>query len=146
MSARQNQYEITWLVRRLFRAMTERSNEGLLSLGISAADRAVLEFLHPDQSLTVPAIADQYQVSRQHVQVTVNRLLDKRLVKTATNPNHRRSPLVKLTVSGRKLFATVLERDRRLLAKLFAGVPAASLETTRETLSQLLDRLGEGDA
>jgi len=146
MSARKNQYEITWLVRRLFRAMTERSNAGLLSLGVSAADRAVLEFLHPDQSLTVPAIADKYQVSRQHVQVTVNRLMDKGLVKTAANPNHRRSPLVKLTGSGRKLFAAVLERDRQLLAKLFAGVPAASLATTRTTLSQLLDRLGEGDA
>ena len=104
MNDEQTVYEITWLVRRLFRAMGARADEYLSSLGISAADRAVMEFLHPDQALSVPAIANRYQVSRQHVQVTVNRLLESGYVQTTANPRHKRSPLILLTQEGSELF------------------------------------------
>ena len=68
-----NAYQIVWLIRRLFRALAQKSDDSLQDLGISVADRAVMEFLQPDQKLSVPEIAERYQVSRQHVQVTVNR-------------------------------------------------------------------------
>lgn len=90
-------YQITWFIRRLFRAMSEKANEYLESLGISAAERAVMEFLYPNENLTVPGIAERYKVSRQHVQVTINSLLHKKLVSTQDNPRHRRSPLLMLT-------------------------------------------------
>ena len=134
-------YEIVWLVRRLFRALAQRSNENLVESGISAADRAVMEFLYPEKSLSVPAIAARYQVSRQHVQVTVNSLLDKGLVVTRDNPRHKRSPLITLEPKGRELFARVLEQDRRELDRLLASVPAADLRTTRRTLNSLLEEL-----
>ena len=134
-------YEIVWLVRRLFRALAQRSNENLVESGISAADRAVMEFLYPEKSLSVPAIAARYQVSRQHVQVTVNSLLDKGLVVTRDNPRHKRSPLITLEPKGRELFARVLEQDRRELDRLLASVPAADLRTTRRTLHSLLEEL-----
>lgn len=134
-------YEIVWLVRRLFRALAQRSNENLVESGISAADRAVMEFLYPEKSLSVPAIAARYQVSRQHVQVTVNSLLDKGLVVARDNPRHKRSPLITLEPKGRELFARVLEQDRRELDRLLASVPAADLRTTRRTLNSLLEEL-----
>ena len=134
-------YEIVWLVRRLFRALAQRSNENLVESGISAADRAVMEFLYPEESLSVPAIASRYQVSRQHVQVTVNSLLDKGLVVTRDNPRHKRSPLITLEPKGRELFARVLEQDRRELDRLLAGVPTADLRTTQRTLNSLLEEL-----
>jgi DNA-binding MarR family transcriptional regulator len=100
-----------------------------------------MEFLYPEKSLSVPAIAARYQVSRQHVQVTVNSLLDKGLVVARDNPRHKRSPLITLEPKGRELFARVLEQDRRELDRLLASVPAADLRTTRRTLNSLLEEL-----
>ena len=40
-----DEYGVTWLVRRLFRAMADKADDYLADLGITAADRAVLEFL-----------------------------------------------------------------------------------------------------
>ncbi|MDH5346161.1 MAG: hypothetical protein OEW59_10390, partial [Gammaproteobacteria bacterium] len=62
MQAQSPQYEVTWLIRRLFRAMAQRADNDLRAHGLSAADRAVLEFLYPDAMLSVPEIASRYQV------------------------------------------------------------------------------------
>ena len=112
MPQREGAYAIVWLIRRLFRAMARRSDESLADLGIRSADRAVLEFLSQGEELTVPVIAERYQVSRQHVQVTVNRLVERSLVATRPNPRHQRSPRIALTARGRRLFARILERDQ----------------------------------
>ena len=138
-------YEITWLVRRLFRAMAERSNDRLVEFDISAADRAVLEFLYPDELLSVPEIADRYDVSRQHVQVTVNRLTGKGLVVAKTNPRHKRSSLIRLTPAGKRLFSRVIKNDRKLITGLFAGIHGDKVRATRDTLQILNERLNEGE-
>lgn len=145
MSAYKNsdQYQVVWLLRRLFRALGQAADRRLRPHGISAADRAVMEFLHPDLALSVPEIARKYSVSRQHVQVTVNSLLEKNLVVTSENPRHRRSPLVQLTEQGRGLFTSILERDRQVLDDLFGGLQPADVHTTRTTLQFLLDQLNE---
>ena len=136
-------YEITWLIRRLFRAMAARADEHAQAEGISVADRAVLEFLSAGEALAVPKIAARYDVSRQHVQVTVNRLRDKGLVRTRPNPRHKRSPLIELTQDGAKVFARIHRRDVAVIADLFSGVPAANCQVTRRTLARLYDRLNE---
>lgn len=141
----EDSYEITWLVRRLFRAMASHSNERLRSFDITAADRAVLEFLYPDEWLSVPDIAARYDVSRQHVQVTVNRLVDKGLVTTEDNPRHKRSPLIVLTTAGRNLFSKVIRGDKELVKALFGDIPASNLRTTRRTLGKVLHKLNEGE-
>ena len=74
-------YEVTWLIRRLFRAMGALADDYLADANLSAADRAVMEFLYPDRELSVPDIARRYDVSRQHVQVTVNGLLARGLLR-----------------------------------------------------------------
>lgn len=58
-----SEYEVIWLVRRLFRSLAYKSNEMLEELEITAADRAVMEFLYPDKKLSVPEIASRYHVS-----------------------------------------------------------------------------------
>ena len=70
-----------------------------------------MEFLYPEKMLSVPEIAEQYKVSRQHIQVTVNSLLEIGLVATKENPRHKRSPLIMLNAKGRKLFAAVLKKE-----------------------------------
>jgi len=145
MQEKEAAYEVIWLVRRLFRSLARESTDGLEDLGITAADRAVLEFLYPDASLSVPGIAERYQVSRQHVQVTVNRLLAADLVETRPNPRHRRSPLALLTPAGRRLFRRIRRREGKRVADLFAAIPDEDLGATRRTLAALYAGLNDGD-
>ena len=141
MTTSTDAYKVTWLIRRLFRAMADHAEAYLRDTGLTAADRAVLEFLYPDTELTVPAIARRYQVSRQHVQVTVNRLLDLGLLRTIDNPRHKRSPLLTLTETGQQTFAGIRRREATVLDQLFADIEIADIATTRRTLTTLLNKL-----
>jgi DNA-binding MarR family transcriptional regulator len=134
-------YQIIWLVRRLFRALSQKSTENLEGFGISVADRAVMEFLYPKKMLSVPEIAEQYKVSRQHIQVTVNSLLETGLVVTKENPRHKRSPLIMLNAKGRKMFAAVLKKDEEAVDLLFSNVSKSKVQITRQTLQSLLNEL-----
>lgn len=134
-------YQIVWLIRRLFRALAQKSDENLQESGISVADRAVMEFLHPDETLSVPEIAERYQVSRQHVQVTVNSLLGAGILVTRVNPRHKRSPLISLTPKGKGMYRTIKVRDTKAVKKLFSGVPEKDRRVTLKTLQTLLDEL-----
>lgn len=141
MDSHTDAYKVTWLIRRLFRAMGETADAYLRDSGLTAADRAVMEFLYPDKKLAVPAIARRYQVSRQHVQVTINRLLEQGLVRGTDNPNHKRSPLYRLSELGREAFLEIRRNESRLLETLFADIQLADVATTRRTLESLLNRI-----
>jgi len=134
-------YETIWLVRRLFRALAQHADDYLEEYGLSAADRAVMEFLYPDKELTVPAIAEQYDVSRQHVQVTVNSLLEKSVIGTVPNPRHKRSSLVLLTKAGRKAFSSVRRQESAIVSDLFSAVSDSELKSTHHTLGKLFRQL-----
>jgi DNA-binding MarR family transcriptional regulator len=135
------QYQIIWLIRRLFRALSQKSSENIEAFGISVADRVVMEFLYPDKRLSVPEIAEQYNVSRQHVQVTVNSLLDSGLVVTKENPRHKRSPLIMLNAKGRELFGAIFKKDEEAIDILFSHVSKKSINITQQTLQSLLNEL-----
>ena len=137
MQADSPQYAITWLIRRLFRAMAQRADTYLQAHGLVAADRAVLEFLYPDAELSVPEIATRYQVSRQHIQVTVNALLEDGFLESRPNPRHKRSPLFALTQVGRELFTKIRTAEAEVLDSLFADIPADDIERTRHTLEAM---------
>ena len=140
------QYDITWLIRRLFRALAQLADGYLQAHGLSAADRAVLEFLYPDAALSVPEIAARYQVSRQHIQVTVNVLLEDGFLESRPNPRHKRSPLFALTHVGRELFNKIRAAESGLLDDLFANVAPQDVECTRRTLRTMyFDNLRQGD-
>ena len=143
MTVESDAYKVTWLIRRLFRAMADHADAYLQDAGLMAADRAVLEFLYPDAKLTVPDIARRYRVSRQHVQVTVNRLLDRGMLRSLDNPRHKRSPLMALTESGQQTFAAIRRREAAVLDQLFADVEIADIATTRRTLTTLLNKLNK---
>ena len=136
-----NAYQVVWLTRRLFRALAQKSDDSLQDLGISVADRAVMEFLHPDEKLSVPDIAERYQVSRQHVQVTVNSLLDAGILVTDVNPRHKRSPLIALTGKGKRMFRRIKARDTRAIKKMFSNIPENDRRITQKTLETLLAEL-----
>jgi DNA-binding MarR family transcriptional regulator len=146
MQAPSSQYEVTWLIRRLFRAMAQLADNYLRAHGLAAADRAVLEFLYPDETLAVPEIASRNQVSRQHIQVTVNALLEDGFLQSRPNPRHKRSPLFALTHVGRELFRKIRAAETELLNQLFADIPADDIECTRRTLQAMyFHNLAQGD-
>ena len=138
-------YQIVWLIRRLFRALAQKSDDSLRDLGISVADRAVIEFLYPDEKLSVPEIAERYQVSRQHVQITVNGLLSAGLLTTDSNPRHKRSPLIALTAKGKGMFRTIKARDTKAVKELFANISMKHRRITQQTLQTLLNEVKRGD-
>ena len=146
MASESPRYQVVWLVRRLFRSMAQVADGYLAAHGLSAADRAVLEFLYPEQALSVPEIASRYQVSRQHVQVTVNVLLEDGLLEARANPRHKRSPLIALTYVGRELFKKIRAIESDYVDALFVDIPADDVECTRQTLEAIhFHNLNQGD-
>ena len=144
MRAPSDAYKTTWLIRRLFRAMAEKADTYLRDSGMTAADRALMEFLYPNSALTVPDIARRYQVSRQHVQVTVNRLLEEGLLTSGDNPQHKRSPLLQLSDLGSDTFEDIRRKETELIEELFSDIEIADVATTKRTLETLLGNLNQG--
>ena len=136
-----DQYQVVWLIRRLFRAMSQKADSYLQDLGMSAAERATMEFLYPDARLSVPEIAQRYNVSRQHVQVVVNGLLERGLLIELENPRHKRSPLIALHNRGKQMFARILQRDQSAVQQLFSKIAPADSRRVRTILTQMLNNL-----
>jgi DNA-binding MarR family transcriptional regulator len=122
-------------VRRLFhqlKASAERLHD---DPELTAAHRAMLESLYREGPLTVPGLARGRSVSRQHIQVLINRLLELRLVETRSNAANKRSPFVALTEAGRKRFEAMRRREHRAFAATTLPVSARRLEDATETLA-----------
>jgi DNA-binding MarR family transcriptional regulator len=102
--------------------------------GVSLSLRAMLEWLSEHGGQTVPQMAEAKAVSRQHVQKSVNELLERGLARSVANPAHKRSVLIEITSDGRKLFKDMCKREASAIAAL-------SLRTDSEALQQALAHL-----
>lgn len=114
-------------------------------LGLTAAMRAVLETVAARGALTVPQIARENGVTRQHVQTLVDALWERRCVTLVANPGHARSPLVEMTDKGRAVLETCSECDQALARDLSAGLTAdvpTALAVIRRLNAALLRRDG----
>ncbi len=110
--------------------------------GQTAARWNVMSVLS-DREASVSAIARRLGQARQSVQRVAADLLTASLVQAVPNPDHQRSPLLRLTETGRRLLEALNEdaaRDRagRLVA---AGLAPAQLDQARQVLRSLLDAL-----
>jgi DNA-binding MarR family transcriptional regulator len=94
-----------------------------------------------DRPLTVPQIARRMGLTRQAVQASVNRLLSEGLVEADTNPDHRRSPLIRLTELGAARYERLQRRQVSWINELATGLSQSELETTARVLEQLSNRL-----
>jgi DNA-binding MarR family transcriptional regulator len=95
-----------------------------------------------DADKSVPAIASEKEVTRQHIQTIVNELLGAGLVQRIENPAHKRSSLIALTPQGKKVLAAILEREADLIPAIAQQLQHLELRTTADTLEQLLDYFG----
>lgn len=119
-------------------------------LGVTAAMRAVVEALYESGEQTVPHIARSKSVTRQHIQVIVNDLVEAGLVVTRANPGDKRSPLVALTKKGRTVFERMRQREKTVFVELTRAFARCDLDATLTTLNTLhsyLDsKLKQGDS
>lgn len=74
---------------------------------------------------------------RQNVQRIVNDLAKEGLVALATNPHHRRAPLVVLTEKGKSAYEAAMGLQAPWINKLSEGLRVEDIETTHNVLRAL---------
>ncbi len=137
--------ETVKLYRRLNLVADEVHHQGEMSGGL----RGILRELKKHGPQSVPQMARSRVVSRQHVQMIVNRLIEDGFVELIANPAHKRSPLVSLTPRGMKAVEAMNAHESKLMSGADLGVTdkrmreaAEALRTVREFFeSDLWQRL-----
>ena len=119
-------------VRLVFHTLVQSAETLHRGEDVSMGQRAVLEFLDKNGPHSVPAIARARRVTRQHIQVLVNQLLEGGWACVTPNEAHKRSPLVELTPPGARKIGAMRRREARHYAEL--GVGRARLAQAAETL------------
>jgi len=111
---------------------------------ITAGMRGVLFGLDRSGPQTVPQMARARPVSRQHIQMLVNPLVERRCVELIDNPAHRRSKLVRLTPRGRRLVDRMRKRESKVLGALGSGMSEKQLRSAAVVVRSLREKL-DGD-
>jgi DNA-binding MarR family transcriptional regulator len=122
--------EVRLLWNRLIQVGEELHAEEPITLGM----RAVLEYLLRNGPSTVPDIARNRRVTRQHIQQLVNPLLERGLTTMTANPSHRRSGLVVLTADGEQTIRRIKKREAELYATSDFGVSDAEMRRAAAAL------------
>jgi DNA-binding MarR family transcriptional regulator len=128
-------YELAGLSRRT-------SEELARSLGQTAARWHVLSVVS-DGPRTVPSAARRLGLAPQSVQRVVGDLVDAGLLEAVDNPDHARSPLMRLRGEGRAVVDELFARsqDDRADVVARAGVTADELLAAREVVRKLAGAL-----
>lgn len=95
--------------------------------------------------LTVARAARRLGVSRQGVQRVANDLVREELAALRPNPDHRSSPLLALTATGRDVLDRITVRAAEFNDGLAAGISPDEVEAARALLRRLIDRAGSQD-
>lgn len=104
--------------RALFHRMKATAEQVHKETETTAGLRGVLQDLHHNGPRSVPDMARTRPVSRQHIQVLVNKLLERKEVDLILNPSHARSHLVRLTDLGKASVEAIRRREAELLERL----------------------------
>ena len=110
---------------------------------LSASEKSVLQILERSGPLTVPEIARVRSTSRQNVQILVNRLNREGSVEMVTNPAHKRSVLLRLTVQGRKALSAGEQQQMKLAARLRAAIITEEVTAATRVLREFRRKLDE---
>jgi len=136
---------LTDLILDLFRLSSRMLVAGdrlVAGLGLTSARWQILgTIVAADRAQPVAWLARDLGAARQNVQRIVNDLVKEGLVAFASNPHHRRAPLVVLTDKGRSTFEAAMSLQAPWVNKLSAGLRAEDIETTRSVMTALRRRL-----
>ena len=110
--------------------------------GLTSARWQVLGALAlSDRPLTVPQIARRMGLTRQSEQSSINRLRNDGLIEAEQNPDHRRSPLIRLTALGKAKYERLHRRQVEWANALADGLAVSELATAARVLDLLSSRL-----
>jgi DNA-binding MarR family transcriptional regulator len=135
-------YRVIWRTRRLFQRLATEFQPVPGGAALSASQRAVLEFLDRGGPQTVPELARRRSVSRQHIQTSVNELIELGWLEARPNPAHRRSPLIALTSAGHSRLGAAQAIESRVVAAIgehFSPDDLAATATTLAAIEQFFD-------
>jgi DNA-binding MarR family transcriptional regulator len=128
---------------RLYYQLRALADELNGALGVTASMRGVMTQLSTGRPRTVPDLARERQVSRQHVQTVVNDLMTAGLARIEANPASRRSPLISLTEEGRRHLRLMREREAAALTQIAPAISHAELAATMRLFDILERELAE---
>jgi DNA-binding MarR family transcriptional regulator len=104
---------------------------------LPTASRAALQLLQRSGPQTVPQIARARFSSRQNIQILINRLQQEGLVELVTNPDHKRSALVRLTPRGHAIIAEAGKEAAELTTRILPSFSHSELSSAADVLSRL---------
>jgi DNA-binding MarR family transcriptional regulator len=134
-------YAVLKQVRTCFNQLKSLAEQMHHDLGVNPSMRAVLEHLSEFGAESVPEIARKKNVSRQHIQVIINALLEDELVEATDNPSHKRSLLYKLTKKGASTFSIIRKRELEPLKRLASSMRQESLKQADLVLQDLNQKI-----
>lgn len=115
------------------------------SQGQSGARWKVLSAASVEPPRTIAQLARRLGHTRQSVQRIADLLVADRLAAYVANPDHARSPLLRLTDRGRAVLEQLTAHARTFHRGIAAELDAAALETTLATLRALIAALSRHD-
>ncbi|MEZ5475644.1 MAG: MarR family transcriptional regulator [Steroidobacteraceae bacterium] len=133
---------LAWETRRLFRALAQAADDALAPLGITASERALLEFLAREKTpISLSDLARKRAVSRQHIHQTLARLPHADWVDRQNDPGDARSVLLALSPSGRCFWRRVRAADRAFFRQLGRQVGSTDIGKCARTLRRVREAL-----
>ncbi len=110
--------------------------------GLTGAQLLVLTaVVRAERPPTVPQIGRSLGHSRQAVQRLVDALVERGLIETMDNPDHKRARLLVATADGEHAYARSNELSRDWTARITEGMDPAELTTATDVLRRLRHRL-----
>jgi DNA-binding MarR family transcriptional regulator len=133
---------LCWELRRSFRDLLQAAELELAPLGITASDRAILEFLARETApVSLSELARKTSVSRQHIHQSIRRLPDPGWVESVASPDDHRIVLLRLTREGRAFWKKVRAVDQRFFAPFARRFRSEELRSAVSALQKLRGEL-----
>jgi len=105
--------------------------------GLTLSQWHVLDAVGDDAGMTVARAARRMGLSRQAVQKVANEMVASGLLEFVENPDHKSSPLIRITARGREHQERLWARATESHAARFGSIPRADLETAQEVLRRI---------
>lgn len=105
---------------------------------LTRAEAGILLLVEEKGQRTVPQMARALGFSRQNVQVTVNALLEKGLVLALKNPDHKTSPFLALSESGRTAARAIGDWQQERLDEILSPLSLGEKTEVKRVLQKLI--------
>ena len=133
---------LCWELRRSFRDLSQAAELELAPLGITASDRAILEFLARESGpVSLSELARKTSVSRQHIHQSIRRLPNRGWVESVASADDHRIVQLRLTREGRAFWKKVRAVDQRFFSRFARRFRAEELRGAVAAMQKLRDEL-----